>query len=83
MDLIRVGPNSSFGFQRFAREILVLSQLQHPNVVELAGFHFVPQEFRAWIVCPWMPNGDADKFVRNHQAGDFVKLTLVRLSCIP
>lgn len=55
----------------------MLSKIKHPNVLELVGVHYAPQELRAWIICPWMPKGDAAHFVRKNEPSAIEILTLV------
>lgn len=78
MTLTRPFRHSRFALsKKFVREVLVLSKLKHPNVVELVGVHFSSKEPSAWIVCPWMSKGDSARFVLKYQPGAIEILNLV------
>lgn len=42
--------------EAFARELITMSLIRHPNVVSFYGAVIDPPE-RFWIVCEWIPNG--------------------------
>ncbi|KAJ7586407.1 kinase-like domain-containing protein [Mycena floridula] len=49
----------------FSREIIIWSQLSHPNVLPLYGIYYLNdrETFRACIVSPWMENGNLLQFL--------------------
>ncbi|KAJ7586621.1 kinase-like domain-containing protein [Mycena floridula] len=49
----------------FSREIIIWSQLSHPNVLPFYGIYYLNDRgtFRACIVSPWMENGNLLQFL--------------------
>ena len=51
--------------QRFCKEFVPWKALRHPNVLPLLGVVMTETEFA--MVSAWMPNGNINQFVREHQ----------------
>jgi len=49
--------------RRFAREILVWMQLDHPNVLPLLGFHLDFNQNFTWFVSPWRAHGSISNYI--------------------
>ncbi|KAG8984424.1 hypothetical protein FRB90_005338, partial [Tulasnella sp. 427] len=49
----------------FANELILLSEIQHDNIVEMLGFVENSEEKLAWIVFPWEGNGNIREFVQS------------------
>lgn len=66
--------------QRICREALVWASAQHNNVLEFLGFHFTIQDntFTAWLVCPWMENGNVREYLDKRRWEIVERLKLVR-----
>lgn len=66
--------------QSLAREILVWSKMQHPNILPLLGFSFDETRLAsAWIVTPWQQNGGVLRYIDSAKLDDVGKLKLARL----
>ncbi|KAB5593151.1 Tyrosine kinase family catalytic domain containing protein [Ceratobasidium theobromae] len=55
-----------------AKELLIWSKLQHPNVLKLLGICVISGEIG--MVSEWMPNGNVTEYVFNHPEADRLKL---------
>ncbi|KAL0574187.1 Homeobox protein tos8 [Marasmius crinis-equi] len=61
-----------------SKEILLWTQLQHPNILEFLGINTTLFEGTATIVSPWMSNGNVMAFARNQNATFEQKMRLIR-----
>ncbi|KAG8950167.1 hypothetical protein FRC04_008022 [Tulasnella sp. 424] len=51
----------------FARELLVLAEVNHPNATKLLGFHDDFANAEAWLVVPWEANGNIMDFLEKRE----------------
>lgn len=53
-----------FWLQSFAREAILWSQLEHPNVLPFYGLYRLgDQSDRVCLVSPWMDNGNVSEYI--------------------
>ena len=71
-----------FHIQRLARELLVMSDLEHRNIVKLLGFHLYTQNGEAWIISSWVSGGDAVAYTKSQNPTIAGKLRLVSQSVL-
>lgn len=64
-------------FQKFIREVLVLSKLNHPNIVQFVGYFLNVQKLTAWIISHWASHGDVGRYLRTSTQDFTSKLRLV------
>lgn len=65
--------------QRLAREMLVWVNVNHPNIIQVHGYHLSPDLEDAYLISSFAPYGRIDHYVVNEQASAFEKLKLVSL----
>ncbi|KAG8900605.1 hypothetical protein FRB99_005950 [Tulasnella sp. 403] len=53
--------------RNFSDELAVWTPLTHPNIVSLLGFCSVPEEHIAWLVTPYMVNGDVKNYLKRNK----------------
>jgi serine/threonine-protein kinase len=53
-------------FQNFKREVKLLHQLHHTNVVRVFNYHLYPELFTGFILMEFVDGCDVDKFLERH-----------------
>ncbi|KAG8951566.1 hypothetical protein FRC04_005852 [Tulasnella sp. 424] len=72
-----MGNNRERLLNAFANEVLILSELSHPNIIELVGFVEDEKKDIAWMVLPWEENGNMRDFVLSRELEIPHRLSLV------
>lgn len=62
----------------FVNEVLILSELSHPNIIELVGFVEDEKKDIAWMVLPWEANGNIRDFVLSRELEIPHRLSLIK-----
>ncbi|KIO25367.1 hypothetical protein M407DRAFT_49969, partial [Tulasnella calospora MUT 4182] len=55
---------------RLTRELRVWANLKHQNILELIGFYLNPQMTDAWLISPFMANGNIIDYLTKTEAPD-------------
>ncbi|KIO30867.1 hypothetical protein M407DRAFT_46286, partial [Tulasnella calospora MUT 4182] len=63
--------------QRLAREIKIWSQLSHPNVLEFLGYHLNQRMTTAWLISPYITDGNLSQFIRNISLDSPLRIRLI------
>lgn len=72
-----VGLMDTESVQALARELRVWQGLQHPNILQVIGFHLDKYHTIAWLVSPWEEEGNLSTYVRRTNPNETVRLQLV------
>lgn len=62
---------------RLAREIKIWSQLSHPNVLEFLGYHLNQRMTTAWLISPYITDGNLSQFIRNISLDSPLRIRLI------
>lgn len=63
--------------KELARELKVWAGLLHPNILFFTGYHLDINEAVAWMVSPYMQNGNVGGYLRRTQSDYYLRLRLV------
>jgi serine/threonine protein kinase len=64
--------------QRIDREVNILGQLDHPNIISFLGtaVGLLPGIEHRAIILPWFRNGDAASYIKTNPNVDKIKLVI-------
>ncbi|KAG8981755.1 hypothetical protein FRB90_007034 [Tulasnella sp. 427] len=63
--------------QRLAREIKIWAQLSHPNVLQFLGYHLNQRMTTAWLISPYIANGNLAQFLKNVSMDSTLRVSLL------
>ncbi|KAG8924654.1 Receptor-interacting serine/threonine-protein kinase 2 [Tulasnella sp. 417] len=69
-------PTNRIAF-RIARELKVWAMLHHPHILSLIGFHLDLARHNAWIISPYLANGNVTNFLKVELLGQTARLKLI------
>ncbi|KAG8951994.1 hypothetical protein FRC04_005327 [Tulasnella sp. 424] len=62
---------------RLAREIKIWAQLSHPNVLQFLGYHLNQRMSTAWLISPYIENGNLSQFIKNINLDSPLRIKLI------
>jgi len=61
-----LSPDLKRSQQLFAKEAIVWSQLDHPNILSFYGIYYLGREKRMCLVSPWLENGNLVNYLQEN-----------------